>query len=104
MCLCSGQNGEQPSIVGEKSDDFKKNKTSHIEVQFEDANCNFFCRIYYAEKFAMLRSAVIPVGEDMYIRSLSRSVQWNARGGKSGSTFSKTLGECLILVYLTNSQ
>lgn len=79
----------------EKFDDTKKGKTVHIEVQFLDqsSNCNFFCRVYYAERFARLRSLVLPDGEEAYIRSLSRCIQWNARGGKSGSTFCKTKGK-----------
>lgn len=76
----------------DKQDDPKKNKTANVEIQFEDSYCKFFCRIYFAEKFAALRNIVLPIGEEAYIRSLSRSVQWNARGGKSGSTFCKTTG------------
>lgn len=76
----------------EKNEDSKKKKNSHIEIQFQDSNSNFFCRIYMADKFAELRSLVLPIGEEAYIRSLSRSVQWNARGGKSGSNFAKTTG------------
>lgn len=76
----------------EKVDDVKKSKPPYIEVEFQDTHCNFFCRIYYAERFMLLRKCVIPAGEEAYIRSLCRSVQWNARGGKSGSSFSKTKG------------
>lgn len=43
-----------------------------------------------------LRSKVLPSGEEAYIRSLSRSIQWNARGGKSGSNFSKSIGEHVV--------
>lgn len=89
---------EQQSTPLEKSDDSKKNKNSHIEVQFQDCNCNFFCRVYMADKFAELRSLVLPIGEEAYIRSLSRSIQWNARGGKSGSNFAKTTGRLSIQI------
>lgn len=65
---------------------------NYIEVQFNDATTNFFCRIYFAAQFAALRENVLPCGEDGFTRSLSRSVQWAARGGKSGSTFCKTRG------------
>lgn len=34
-----------------------------------------------------------------FARSLSNSVRWEARGGKSGSKFCKTLGELLVKVY-----
>jgi len=35
---------------------------------------------------------VLPTGEEGFVRSLTRCVQWAARGGKSGSTFCKTRG------------
>ena len=65
----------------------------YIEVQFNDATTNFYCRIYFAAQFAGLRENVLPCGEEAFIRSLCRSVQWAARGGKSGSTFCKTRGK-----------
>lgn len=37
-----------------------------------------------------------------FARSLSHSVRWEARGGKSGSKFCKTLGELKILSYKIN--
>lgn len=90
-------NQTEPAI-NEKSDDAKKNKLQqNIEIQFEDASCNFFCRIYYAEHFARLRKTALPIGEEAYIRSLSRSLGWNARGGKSGSTFYKTADDRFII-------
>lgn len=78
----------------ESVDEDKKaiKQQNYIEVQFNDATTNFFCRIYFAAQFAALRESVLPCGEDGYTRSLSRSVQWAARGGKSGSAFCKTRG------------
>lgn len=75
-------------------DDDKKaiKQQNYIEVQFNDATTNFFCRIYFAAQFAALRDNVLPYGEDGFTRSLSRSVQWAARGGKSGSAFCKSRG------------
>ncbi|XP_017776695.1 PREDICTED: 1-phosphatidylinositol 3-phosphate 5-kinase [Nicrophorus vespilloides] len=96
------QSFEAPPV--EKVEDHKKSKTEHIEIQFEDVNCNFFCRIFCAEKFATLRKSVLPIGEEAYIRSLSRSVQWNARGGKSGSTFCKTMDDRFILKEMPKSE
>lgn len=66
---------------------------NYIEVQFNDSTTNFFCRIYFASQFAALRENVLPCGEDGFTRSLSRSIQWVAKGGKSGSSFCKTRGE-----------
>ncbi|KOC63940.1 Putative 1-phosphatidylinositol 3-phosphate 5-kinase [Habropoda laboriosa] len=70
---------------------------NYIEVQFNDATTNFYCRIYFAAQFAAFRESVLPCGEDGFTRSLSRSVLWAARGGKSGSTFCKTRDDRFII-------
>lgn len=85
---------EDLEIIKEDS----KNKSSHIDVQFQDSKADFMVRVHYAEQFANLRSIVLKQienddEEERYIRSLSRSVHWNARGGKSGSFFCKTQGQ-----------
>nr|XP_023014888.1 1-phosphatidylinositol 3-phosphate 5-kinase isoform X1 [Leptinotarsa decemlineata]XP_023014889.1 1-phosphatidylinositol 3-phosphate 5-kinase isoform X1 [Leptinotarsa decemlineata] len=95
---------EQSPNPVEKNDDAKKARNAHIEVQFQDSNSNFFCRVYLAEKFAALRASVLPIGEEGYIRSLSRSIQWNARGGKSGSNFAKTADDRFILKDMSKSE
>jgi len=68
-----------------------------FQVQFSDSNFKFFCQVYFAEQFAALRQMVLPTGEEGYVRSLTRCIQWAARGGKSGSTFCKTRGVWKIL-------
>lgn len=93
------ENEEQ--TIKDKVEDTKKSKPPYIEVQFQDMNCNFCCRVYYAERFMLLRKRVIPAGEEAYIRSLCQSVQWNARGGKSGSSFCKTKGQLDIIFFVT---
>lgn len=47
---------------------------------------------------------MLPIGEEAYIRSLSRCVQWNARGGKSGSTFCKTTDDRFILKEMPSNE
>ncbi|XP_011640155.1 1-phosphatidylinositol 3-phosphate 5-kinase isoform X2 [Pogonomyrmex barbatus] len=86
-------------VVGSDVDDEKKaiKQQNYIEVQFNDATTNFFCRIYFAAQFAALRENVLPCGEDGFTRSLSRTVQWTARGGKSGSTFCKSRDDRFII-------
>lgn len=84
---------QNPSMTTEIDEDKKITKQqNYIEVQFNDVTTNFYCRIYFAAQFAAFRENVLPCGEDGFTRSLSRSVQWAARGGKSGSTFCKTRG------------
>ncbi|KAF5269883.1 hypothetical protein FQR65_LT05681 [Abscondita terminalis] len=90
--------------VEKLEDNNKKGKATHIEVQFSDHNSNFFCRVYYAERFSWLRSVFVSDGEEAYIRSLARCVQWNAQGGKSGSTFSKTRDDRFVLKELPKSE
>nr|CAD7427824.1 unnamed protein product [Timema monikensis] len=85
---------------GAESDDNKPSKTQpslHIEVQFSDTTSKFFCIVYYAEQFAAIRKMVLPSGEEGFVRSLARCVQWAARGGKSGSSFCKTKDDRFIL-------
>lgn len=95
VLLSASDCSENEDIVlpKDKLDDAKKVKPPYIEVEFQDSHCNFCCRIYYAERFMWLRKNVIPAGEEAFVRSMCRSVQWNARGGKSGSSFSKTKGK-----------
>ncbi|XP_012269678.2 1-phosphatidylinositol 3-phosphate 5-kinase [Athalia rosae] len=90
---------QQNSVNALDSEEDKKaaKQQNYIEVQFNDDTTNFFCRIYFAPQFAALRENVLPCGEDGFTRSLSRSVQWVAKGGKSGSSFCKTRDDRFIL-------
>nr|XP_034189980.1 1-phosphatidylinositol 3-phosphate 5-kinase [Osmia lignaria] len=91
-------NMPNPSTVAEIDEDKKTAKQqNYIEVQFNDATTNFYCRIYFAAQFAAFRENVLPCGEDGFTRSMSRSVQWAARGGKSGSTFCKSRDDRFII-------
>lgn len=87
--------------VSTETDEDKKQikQQNYIEVQFNDTTTNFYCRIYFAAQFAALRENVLPCGEDGYTRSLSRTVQWVARGGKSGSAFCKSRGIFTYMYY-----
>uniref|UniRef100_A0A182P8S8 1-phosphatidylinositol-3-phosphate 5-kinase n=1 Tax=Anopheles epiroticus TaxID=199890 RepID=A0A182P8S8_9DIPT len=137
---------DSPSAV--KSEQDKKHKNAaHSEIHFQDANCNFICRIYFAKEFDLLRCQILKrpattgtthrgsgtVGSagsvtsntgtggggnggsvpaldsnetsqevmetvrKMFARSLCKSVRWEARGGKSGSKFSKTVDDRFVL-------
>ncbi|XP_023248602.1 1-phosphatidylinositol 3-phosphate 5-kinase [Copidosoma floridanum] len=85
----------------EKKASKQQQQQNYIEVQFTDSTSNFYCRIYFAAQFAALRECVLPCGEDGYTRSLSRSILWAARGGKSGSAFSKTQDDRFVLKEMT---
>jgi len=53
------------------------------------------CTMFYPNQFSALRS--LCVGEDQFVFSLSRSKNWEANGGKSGSSFCKTSDNRFIL-------
>nr|XP_020475676.1 1-phosphatidylinositol 3-phosphate 5-kinase isoform X3 [Monopterus albus] len=75
----------------------KQTVNPHIELQFSDASARFYCRIYYAEEFHKLREEIMESSEEDFVRSLSRCVNWQARGGKSGAVFYATEDDRLIL-------
>ncbi|KAL4218119.1 hypothetical protein ACF0H5_022855 [Mactra antiquata] len=89
------------SKVSDTSTDKSKiNKVAinhHIELQFSDSLGRFYCKVYFAEQFRQLRKQIYPEGEDYFIRSLSRCKPWEAKGGKSGSSFCKTNDDRFIL-------
>lgn len=62
--------------------------------EFSDANAKFYCRIYYAGEFHKMREVILGSSEEDFIRSLSHSMPWQARGGKSGAAFYVTEGKC----------
>ncbi|XP_041374474.1 1-phosphatidylinositol 3-phosphate 5-kinase-like isoform X2 [Gigantopelta aegis] len=82
----------------------KQTPNSHIELQFSDNVAKFYCRVFFAEQFRKLRKLIFPAGEDLFIRSLSRCKPWEAKGGKSGSTFCKTDDDRFILKQMSNME
>lgn len=87
-----------------KSKPMKFQISPHIEVQFSDSCANFIVKIYFSDEFARLRKAIFPAGEEAFIRSMSRCVQWAARGGKSGSNFAKTKDDRFILKEMSRTE
>uniref|UniRef100_A0A670YKD0 1-phosphatidylinositol 3-phosphate 5-kinase n=1 Tax=Pseudonaja textilis TaxID=8673 RepID=A0A670YKD0_PSETE len=69
----------------------------HVELQFSDANAKFYCRIYYAGEFHKMREVILGSSEEDFIHSLSHSLPWQARGGKSGAAFYVTEDDRFIL-------
>lgn len=103
-----------------------KSTQTHVEVNFQasSSTTQFTCKIYFARDFDSMRTKLLNVSENgdgndknqtyqkstsvsdeekmdqirsYFIRSMSKSARWEARGGKSGSKFCKTLGEYLNL-------
>ncbi|KAJ6535129.1 hypothetical protein B0H19DRAFT_1271776 [Mycena capillaripes] len=61
----------------------------------------FSCTVYYAKQFDNLRKRCGI--EDVFIKSLSRSANWAAEGGKSKSNFWKTADDRFIIKTLVNA-
>jgi 1-phosphatidylinositol-3-phosphate 5-kinase len=88
----------------------KKNTFNHIEIHFQDSTTQFTCKSYFPKEFDELRNNCLTLSKKYsnddiardeirknYARSLSQSNRWEARGGKSGSKFSKTHDDRFIL-------
>ncbi|XP_048238602.1 1-phosphatidylinositol 3-phosphate 5-kinase-like isoform X1 [Haliotis rufescens] len=82
----------------------KQTISPHIELQFSDSGARFYCKIYFAEPFRQLRKLIFSAGEEMFIRSLCRCKPWEAKGGKSGSTFCKTDDDRFILKQMSGME
>jgi len=76
----------------------------HFKHQFADNTCRFYCSIYFAEQFRLLRKRIFPDGEEKYIRSLQHSVAWGAQGGKSGSAFFKSLDDRFVMKQMSRQE
>ncbi|XP_023366185.1 1-phosphatidylinositol 3-phosphate 5-kinase isoform X5 [Otolemur garnettii] len=90
--------GPEPPDEVDGGDTQKKQITNpHVELQFSDANAKFYCRLYYAGEFHKMREVILGSSEEDFIRSLSHSSLWQARGGKSGAVFYATEDDRFIL-------
>ncbi|ORX40062.1 hypothetical protein BD324DRAFT_254115 [Kockovaella imperatae] len=78
----------------EGEDTARSDEGSHLKYDFESGSSTIFCRIFFAEKFSQLREAC--ECETSFVESLSRCVQFDASGGKSGSAFLKTKDDRFI--------
>lgn len=79
-----------------------KLKSNHLRYQFVDGSTILSCKIFYSEQFDAFRKACGI--DDKFIQSLSRSVKWNSKGGKSGSNFLKTSDNRFIVKELSKSE
>lgn len=79
-----------------------KTKSNHLRYRFLDGNSDMACKIFYSEQFEAFRVACGV--NDLYIQSLSRCIKWQSKGGKSGSSFLKTLDNRYIVKELSKSE
>lgn len=80
-----------------------QSKSNHLKYQFSDGNTNLSCKIFYSEQFEALRKGCGVDNQD-FIQSLSRCVKWHSSGGKSGSSFLKTLDNRYIVKELSKTE
>ncbi|XP_035827768.1 1-phosphatidylinositol 3-phosphate 5-kinase [Aplysia californica] len=93
-----------PDEKGKGTGSGNNGPSPHIELQFTDATAKFYCRVYFADQFRKLRKLIFPGSDNLFIRSLSRCKAWEAKGGKSGSSFSKTVDDRFILKQMSNME
>lgn len=86
-------------------------RKSHVKHRFVDSdekdtvNCKFICHTFWACQFEALRAVFLEDdGDEGYIRSLGASAKWQAQGGKSGASFSKTMDGRFVVKYITRTE
>jgi hypothetical protein len=113
-------NEQEPNIPGERASpqpissresiltDRRKTHIKHRFSDFDDKNnitCKFICHVYWAMQFQALRAEFLDDDEDEgFIRSLSLSSRWNAQGGKSGASFSRTTDNRFVVKHITRTE
>jgi len=71
-------------------------------ISFESGGLTISCTVLYPEQFDVLRRTFDC--EKSMVESLARCVDWNAKGGKSGSAFLKTQDERFIAKELSKAE
>ncbi|TID29540.1 hypothetical protein CANINC_001814 [Pichia inconspicua] len=77
-------------------------KGFHLKYQFEEGYSTILCKIFFTQQFDALRKKCGVSSK--YIESLARCVKWDSTGGKSGSTFLKTLDQRFIIKELSKAE
>ncbi|RDI77595.1 hypothetical protein Vi05172_g12430 [Venturia inaequalis] len=74
-------------------------KSTNIKYAFENRGVRAQCKIFYAESFDALRRKCGVA--DRFVESISRSLKWDSKGGKTKSLFLKTLDDRFVLKSLS---
>ncbi|KAF8213990.1 hypothetical protein K438DRAFT_1660635 [Mycena galopus ATCC 62051] len=83
-------------------DAFAIDERPHIKYDWTvGKRLKFSCTVYYAKQFDNLRKRCGI--DDVFVKSLSRSANWAAEGGKSKSNFWKTADDRFIIKTLVNA-
>ncbi|KAF8151494.1 hypothetical protein B0H34DRAFT_131326 [Crassisporium funariophilum] len=82
--------------------DIASDERPHIKYDWTiGKRLKFSCTVYYAKQFDVLRKRCGI--NDIFLKSLSRSTNWAAEGGKSKSNFWKTSDDRFIIKTLVNA-
>ncbi|CAM9117073.1 unnamed protein product, partial [Discosporangium mesarthrocarpum] len=123
---------EDDSNISDLEAQLRSPLKAHIKHHFKDtdakgnASCKFLCHSFWALQFRALRRCYLAeLGgpstrnkqgfekskedvwqevEDSYIQSLSMAMKWDAQGGKSGATFSKTSDERFVVKSISKTE
>ncbi|KAF2148717.1 hypothetical protein K461DRAFT_282187 [Myriangium duriaei CBS 260.36] len=68
---------------------------THMKYSFGHNQVRAQCKIFYAESFDALRRKCGV--SDRFVESLSRSIKWDSKGGKTKSLFLKTLDDRFVI-------
>ncbi|KAG5190221.1 hypothetical protein JKP88DRAFT_175957 [Tribonema minus] len=91
-------------------------KHRYVEMDAKGAStCKFVCHTFWASQFEAVRRAHFGLdvsapecdGDDVeegFVRSLCSASKWDAKGGKSGATFSKTSDARFVVKYVTRTE
>lgn len=105
-----------PSPTGEDEFNNRQNqllslKKSHIKLRFNDVDdknnivCKFIFHAFWASQFQALRKEYLnDPNDEGYLRSLSMTLKWNAKGGKSGASFSRTTDNRFVIKCITRTE
>jgi 1-phosphatidylinositol-3-phosphate 5-kinase len=89
-------------LTAANADAFAIDERPHIKYDWTiGKRLKFSCTVYYAKQFDNLRRRCGI--EDVFVKSLSRSANWAAEGGKSKSNFWKTADDRFIIKTLVNA-
>jgi 1-phosphatidylinositol-3-phosphate 5-kinase len=83
-----------------------KHRFNDMDVKTNNISCKFICHIFYATQFQAVRAEYLKDDDDDegFIRSLSMADQWNAQGGKSGASFSKSSDSRFVVKHITRTE
>jgi hypothetical protein len=111
LSIDSGREPASPNPISSRESILTERRKTHIKHRFSDFDdknnitCKFICHIFWATQFQALRAEFLDDDDDEgFIRSLSLTSRWNAQGGKSGASFSRTTDNRFVVKHITRTE